>query len=461
VPNFCGSCGHPAAGMRFCQECGQRLGDSCPPARGDSPPQDWWCAGGGPDHSNFSASESTINPGTLQQLDKRWSLAIPGGASGQPIVVDGRVYVAAPRATRDASGQEHKGGLICVDALSGLLIWRNADTGLYNSNSGDLIGSPTYYESWLYCQYGNGPLWAIDAESGDSDSAISVGFCGQRGCEPTPTIANNSLFYAKYSEVLVVPMQELFVKLKEDFLWFPQQSVLDADYLVLGSLAVSGDLACAVTVEGVWVGHADKTFTRAQLVPLPEDLYRAVRMPDDDGEPEDWQVDDVTTAGCVAGLGYFTSRFSVGDAYRDAAQGDAPHTSFILCGQLDPPRYLWHTLTRDTEFTDTAIAYDMAIYADRDGVVHAMSLASGELMWKTALSDGSGVIATPLAFSNLIMVGTLGGHLYALDARSGKALWEADLKHAITASPAISDGWLYVPTASGISALSISSAPSD
>lgn len=70
----------------------------------------------------------------------------------------------------------------------------------------------------------------------------------------------------------------------------------------------------------------------------------------------------------------------------------------------------------------------------QDGRVIAYDLATGKRLWQTPIADpskGEGVPAAPIAWNGLVFIGNAGGdvkgvkgRMYALDAASGKIVWE-------------------------------------
>ena len=79
-------------------------------------------------------------------------------------------------------------------------------------------------------------------------------------------------------------------------------------------------------------------------------------------------------------------------------------------------------------------------------------------LWVTNLHQFAGATAPVLSpGESTLYVGTSGageGHtMFALDAATGAIEWSTDVGHQITASPALADGVLYVPTASGLVAM--------
>ncbi len=68
--------------------------------------------------------------------------------------------------------------------------------------------------------------------------------------------------------------------------------------------------------------------------------------------------------------------------------------------------------------------------------------------WSVTLDGG----ARPVVIgsdASALYVGTTAGTLYAIKATTGATLWKTSLGSAVTQSPALADGVLYVPTASG------------
>jgi polyvinyl alcohol dehydrogenase (cytochrome) len=104
-----------------------------------------------------------------------------------------------------------------------------------------------------------------------------------------------------------------------------------------------------------------------------------------------------------------------------------------------------------------AIAYGAVYVGSQDGTVYALSLKSGCVRWtyhaaaevRTGIvlaTPGDGVQGHRLFFGDLI------GHVYSLDALSGRVLWRVKVaRHpdaTLTGTPSLQDGRLYVPVSS-------------
>ncbi len=105
---------------------------------------------------------------------------------------------------------------------------------------------------------------------------------------------------------------------------------------------------------------------------------------------------------------------------------------------------------------------DGVVYADStDGTLAALDATSGKTLWskssrthgwfgwgdkkrKDALYAGG-----PVVSGDLLAVGTLDGHVYAVNAKDGSPRWEAMLNSEVLASPAIAGELVVVRTADG------------
>ena len=98
-----------------------------------------------------------------------------------------------------------------------------------------------------------------------------------------------------------------------------------------------------------------------------------------------------------------------------------------------------------------------------DGKIEALDAATGKEIWEQSTRVGSGIwpfkhkhpgpdaryAGGPTVLGNLLVVGTLDGHVYAMDAGTGKQLWSAEVDNEVISPPAIDAGTVYVRTNSG------------
>ncbi|MDE2053312.1 MAG: outer membrane protein assembly factor BamB [Xanthomonadaceae bacterium] len=98
-----------------------------------------------------------------------------------------------------------------------------------------------------------------------------------------------------------------------------------------------------------------------------------------------------------------------------------------------------------------------------DGKLEALDAATGKTLWKQSTRVGGGIwpfrhkkpgpdarfAGGPTVSGNLLVVGTLDGHVYAMDATTGKQLWSAEVDNEVISPPAIDGGVVYARTNSG------------
>lgn len=110
-----------------------------------------------------------------------------------------------------------------------------------------------------------------------------------------------------------------------------------------------------------------------------------------------------------------------------------------------------------------ALADGKLYVVSTDGEIQALDATTGKAIWRQSTKMGSGIwpfgkdklspdaryAGGPTVFGNLLVVGTLDGHVYALDAATGKQLWSAEVDDEVISAPAIDAGTVFVRTNSG------------
>jgi outer membrane protein assembly factor BamB len=98
-----------------------------------------------------------------------------------------------------------------------------------------------------------------------------------------------------------------------------------------------------------------------------------------------------------------------------------------------------------------------------DGKIEALDAGTGKEIWEQSTRVGNGIwpfkhkkpgpdaryAGGPAVYGDLLVVGTLDGHVYAMDAATGKRLWSAEVDNEVISPPAIDAGTVYVRTNSG------------
>jgi outer membrane protein assembly factor BamB len=112
-----------------------------------------------------------------------------------------------------------------------------------------------------------------------------------------------------------------------------------------------------------------------------------------------------------------------------------------------------------------AVGRDAVYIGDLGGIFHAVSTRDGKALWtfKTgseiksspvvvpgaAVAGGAGGPAAP-GTDDLVLIGSYDGHLYGLDARTGKVRWKVLTNGQVHATPAVLDGLAFVAGCDGI-----------
>ncbi|MGH8184526.1 MAG: outer membrane protein assembly factor BamB [Rhodanobacteraceae bacterium] len=98
-----------------------------------------------------------------------------------------------------------------------------------------------------------------------------------------------------------------------------------------------------------------------------------------------------------------------------------------------------------------------------DGKLEALDAATGKEIWEQSTRVGDGIwpfkhkkpgpdaryAGGPTVSGSLLVVGTLDGHVYGYDATTGKRLWSASVDDEVISPPAIDAGTVYARTNSG------------
>src|SRR5438034_286351 len=122
----------------------------------------------------------------------------------------------------------------------------------------------------------------------------------------------------------------------------------------------------------------------------------------------------------------------------------------VLAVDLHARKIVWEYRNPEHQFPfySSAVVLDgRVIVGGRDKVVHAIDAATGKGLWQFATR--ARVDSSPVVSGGRVYVGSSDGKLYALYAATGVKNWEFDAGEAITASPAIAAGRLVIGAADG------------
>jgi outer membrane protein assembly factor BamB len=88
-----------------------------------------------------------------------------------------------------------------------------------------------------------------------------------------------------------------------------------------------------------------------------------------------------------------------------------------------------------------AVGGGLVFIGDLDGVLHAVDAATGAARWTFA--TGSEIKSSPVLAGDRVLIGSYDGHLYGLSL-DGKLLWKARTDGPVHATPAVRDGIAYI-----------------
>ena len=135
---------------------------------------------------------------------------------------------------------------------------------------------------------------------------------------------------------------------------------------------------------------------------------------------------------------------------------------YFYCISKDDASLFWKQKISDNRYFPAAtsnpvVHNDRIFVASHDHIVHAFQVSNGELIWNhpTNASNKPGY-SSPIVAGNRLWFGSLSGHLFALDTRSGENVWTTALPDSINpdlifdSSPAMTDTQVVVGSISGV-----------
>jgi eukaryotic-like serine/threonine-protein kinase len=116
----------------------------------------------------------------------------------------------------------------------------------------------------------------------------------------------------------------------------------------------------------------------------------------------------------------------------------------------------WKVQTGNVVHSSPAVWHDTVYVGSWDSYLYALNAETGAVKWKFKTGDDEqnhnqvGIASSPAVADGAVFFGCRDGHLYAVDAVTGKERWNHDNKMGwIIASPAVLDGVVYFPTSDG------------
>ena len=200
---------------------------------------------------------------------------------------------------------------------------------------------------------------------------------------------------------------------------------------------------------------SDVWLTGAQIWSSPVFADGAIYFGSDDGTLYSLDIDPlmprwrVTTGGRIRttpavadGRVYFAS--DDGFLYCVDVMDGRQHWRFDLASagipRVLPSPYPPH----DYDFLSSApvVVGDLVLIGSADGHLYAVDAATGKKKWQFRTS--ARVRSTPVVAHDTVFVGSWDGFIYALDLTKGKEIWRFDTGGIVQSTPALGDGLLFV-----------------
>lgn len=116
----------------------------------------------------------------------------------------------------------------------------------------------------------------------------------------------------------------------------------------------------------------------------------------------------------------------------------------LLAVTLSSGEELWRY--RATKFgigeSSPCVGQGLVYIGDLDGVLHAVDVRTGKAAW-TFATEGE-IRSSPVLVGNRVLVGSYDSHLYALEADTGRLLWKVMTEGYVHSTPSVADGVAYV-----------------
>jgi outer membrane protein assembly factor BamB len=381
----------------------------------------------------FRASQKTISspetPARIQLdgaggMRLRWEHQLPMGLHrAAPVRAGDRILLSL-----GDEGYPHKGGVACVDAETGRLLWQTCtDASVKNSVAVSPSGS-TGDDDLCVAVSVTGRVYAMSASSGDVLWESDLPGHPGRWIYTSPVIDEERVYagakagYGAYS--LKTGEEVWYTEIDPNDAWSCYASPQVYRDLLVSFIQRKAILALnRHTGEVIWERALGSEFPYASPV-VTGDL--------------------VVTGGETAELHFFT--------------GDPGHLAVLDVRSGD---VVWDRPVLPSRYPTGLIAAGGRIYATTpDGVVLCCNLNTGDEVWRHETADDvvdmvpyrrdvRSVLAAPVVHDGHILVCGCDGYLYVLDAESGACAGRGYLGSSVSAAPCPVEGGICVGTYDG------------
>ncbi len=395
------------------------------------PATPWAQVNGGPDHTNAVAGE------LVPPLVPRWTTALGGHVlQGAPVFASGLVIETAVDL-----GDDTTGAIVAVDVATGAVVWRVP----LHARGGPAIAGKVVVVAAI-----DGTVFGLDLDTGAQLWSVPLGDGIRAEAQhimAAPTIADGVAYIGNEQDFEALDVTDGTPLWMADPLSLMPAAYRDGgdyDFASIGAVGVSG-------------GYVVGSFSRNSGLFAWNSATGSAA----------WGV--FTNAGVTGDLSYTTvgvngSPVIVGDTIYVVDSSDAVSAFALADGTLRWTRKLdanggeWGMVIASAP----AISGHVIVVPTLYGKLVAVDTADGHTLWshdaaaETPLrtthyrgAHESGYEASPVIDNGVVWAVDTSGVLVALDLETGHETWKAELGAPALASPAISDGWLFVATFDG------------
>jgi outer membrane protein assembly factor BamB len=399
---------------------------------------DWPCWGGNGQRNQINRVEKNLPTewDIASGKNIKWSAALGSQSYGNPVIVDGRIYVGTNNESQrnpDITGD--KGVVMCFDEKDGQLLWQAVHDKLSAGRVNDwplqgICSSPYVESDRVYYVNNRCELVCVDAngfQDGndgmtdetyqsklDADVIWSLDMMEELGVFPHNLATSSPVIHGDL--VLILTSNGV----DEGHLNIPSPAA--PSFLAVnkhtGEIAWESNLPGKGILHGQWSSPAVGIINGKAQAIFPGGDGWVYSLSVESGELI-WKF-DCNPKDSKWELGGFGTR-------NNLISTPAVHDNKVFIGVGQDPEH------------GTGIGHFHAIDATKTGDI----TATGKL-WHFGNKDFGRTMSTPAIADGLVYIGDLDGYLFCLDANTGKQLWKHDLLAALWGSPMLVDGKIYI-----------------
>jgi outer membrane protein assembly factor BamB len=433
-----------------------------PAAKPQAAGGDWPMFGGSPSRNMVDPAAKGL-PATWsvkkgKEVNVKWVARLGGPSWGGPVVAGGKVFVGTNNHhPRDAKVTEDKGVLMCFNAADGKFLWQAVhdklpDTGLNDNPDQGVASTPTVEGGRVYYVNNRAEVVCADAEGDQATGKAKIlwayDMIGQLKVFPCQVSASSTLVVGD----LVYVVTGNGVNIQTGKLPEPDAPSFIALDKKTGKLAWKSSLPGKNVMRGQWSNPAAAEVNGKTHIVFPGGDGWLYGLEAKTGELL-WKFDlNPKKAAPYKPGGGGERCFPVATpvvydnkVYIGVGQepDDGPGVGHLWC--IDVSK---EPKNKDRDLSPVGDNFDPKAPANKDsGLVWHYG---GPLVPKPADAERDWVfgrtLSTVAVHDGLVYAPELAGFLHVLDARTGKKVWEYDLKDSTWCSPLVADGKLYVGT---------------